>query len=355
MRRNFAFTLLTVTILFAASTQALAGTVHMRPYFASGKSEVILIWDESSGKSQGWYYSRSAKKFKPSAAKYQLPANTGVKGNVMMAPYLGPDGSEVILVWNKKTGESVSWYFSNSKKKFVRSKAQYQLPKQPGKDVMMAPYLTKGGSEVILVWDAATGKSASWYYSKKDKKLKKSGAGFQLPADLGLKGRIMMRPYLAKDGTEVIYTWSVTNGESINWYYSNSKKKFVRSGKGYQLPTNPGVTKDVWLHPYTAGGSEVILVWSAVSGKSVSWYYSKSKKAMTQSQAGFQLPVNPLKAKRTMMAPYMDTGASEVILIWNAKSGVSKSYYYSKSKKKMVVAKEGFQLPAKALEPVQGG
>ena len=181
--RNFIRIAVAVLLAFVGSlTPAHAGTIHMRPYFASDKSELVLIWDEANGKSKTWYYDQAEKKFKPSQAKYQLPAKTGIKSNVMMAPYLGPDGSEIILVWNKKTGESVSWYFDNAKNQFARSEKKYQVPKQKGKEIMMVPYVAKDGSEVILVWDAKTGKSTSWYFDKADDKFKKSEPGFQLPA-----------------------------------------------------------------------------------------------------------------------------------------------------------------------------
>jgi hypothetical protein len=346
-------TLILIAVTFALASLAApasAGTVHMRPYFSADKSEFILVWDEATGKSKGWYFSRKDSKFTPSAAKYQLPANPGITSNVMMAPYLTKDKSEVVLVWDKKKGDSVSWYFSNSKKKFIRSDKNYQLPKQAGKEVMMAPYLSKDGTEVVLVWDAATGKSVSWYFSTSDKKFKKSEPGFQLPQELGLTGRIMMRPYIAKDGTEVIHTWSVTNGKSNNFYYSNSKKKFVPSDKGYQIPADPGVKSNVWMIPYIGNdGTEIILAWSASSGKSVSWYYSNSDKAYKISADKFQLPASPIHAKATMMVPYIDTGASEVILVWDAKTGASKGYYFSNSDKKMMPAGAGYQLPGKAL------
>jgi len=338
-------------LLLLLAVPAHAGTIHMRPYFGHDRSEVVLVWDEATGASRAWYYDKAEKKFLPSAAEYQLPANPGVSGSVRMAPYLGPDGSEVVLVWDTRTGKSVSWYFDTGEKKFKRAEAGYQLPAQKGAEVHMAPYLAKDKSEVVLVWDAATGKSANWYFDTAEKKFKASEPGFQLPANLGLKGRVMMRPYLAKDGEEVVQTWSVTTGESINWYYDEATKKMARSEAGFQLPANPGVAKDVWMVPYIGNdGTEIILAWSTSTGASVNWYQDTVEKKFKRSDAGFQLPPNPAKAKVTMMTPYLDTDAEEVILIWDAATGASKGFYYSKPDKKMMLAAPGFQLPPNPLK-----
>jgi hypothetical protein len=269
----------------------------------------------------------------------------------MMAPYLGPDGSEVVLVWDKKGGKSVSWYYDKAEEKFVQAEAKYQLPVQKGKEVMLAPYLDKDGNEVILAWDAATGKSQSLYYSKADDKFMPSADGYQLPADLGLKPPVMLRPYLTKDGDETIQAWSVSTGQSVNWYYSGADQKYMRSDAGYQLPANPGVAKDVWMAPYLdKDGNEVVLVWSASGGQSVSWYYDNAEKKFTRSGTEFQLPQNPIKAKRMMIMPYVDTEDAEVMLVYDAQSGASKCLYYDSAQKKVVPAGAGFQLPANPLK-----
>lgn len=341
--------------LLVAAALLLGGTasaapVHMRPYFAKDKSEVVLVWDEATGISKGWYYDKADKAFKPSDAAYQLPADPGFKSNVMMAPYLGPDGSEVVLVWDKKSGKSVSWYFDEADKKFKKSDPNYQLPAQKGAEVMMAPFLAKDGSEVVLVWDAATGKSVNWYFDKADDKFKPSDAKWQLPADVGVKGRVMLKPYVAKDGSEVVQAWSVTDGKSVNWYMDEAEGRYKRSDAGYQLPANPGVAKDVHMFPYhVADGSEVMLVWSASTGVSVNWYYDEAKKAFARSTPDYQLPANPIKAKQTMMFAYTDTEKSEVILVWDMATGASRGFYFDESAKKMAVAAPGYQLPASPL------
>lgn len=51
-------------------------------------------------------------------------------GDIMMAPYMSKD-SEVILVWNTTTGKSVSWYFDNAAQKYQKSPAGFQLPSNP--------------------------------------------------------------------------------------------------------------------------------------------------------------------------------------------------------------------------------
>jgi hypothetical protein len=334
-----------------AAAPARAGTLHMRPYFDKDKSEVILVWDDATGASRGWYYDKASKKFTPSGPSYQLPKDVGVKGQIMMAPYLGPDGSEVVLVWDARSGKSVSWYYDTAENKFKQAEAAFQLPPQKGKEVMMAPYLDKAKSEVILVWDAATGQSWNWYHDTAEKKFKLSDPGYQLPKDLGIKGRIMMMPYVAKDGSEVVYTWSVTSGASTNWYYDDADKKMKRSEEGFQLPADPGVGKDVWMYPYSDNaGTEVVLVWSASGAKSMNYYYDDGEKKMKKSEDGYQLPAAALKGKTVMMMPYLDADAAEVILIYDAAGGASKSVYYDTEKKKMNPAAAGYQLPGNPLK-----
>ncbi|HOX43981.1 MAG TPA: hypothetical protein PK668_10285 [Myxococcota bacterium] len=338
-------------LVITSAALALAGPIHMRPYFDADKSEVILVWDEATGQSRSWYYDKAEQKFTPSGDKFQLPKNPGITKNVMMAPYLGPDGSEVVLVWDKLGGKSVSWYYDKAEEKFVAAEAKYQLPVQKGKEIHLAPYLDKDGNEVILAWDAATGKSQSLYFSKADDKFMPSAAGYQLPADLGLKPPVMLRPYLTKDGDETIQAWSVANGQSVNWYYSGADEKYMRSEAGYQLPANPGVSKDVWMAPYLdKDGSEVVLVWSASTGQSVSWYYDGAEKKFQRSGIEFQLPTNPIKAKRMMIMPYLDTDAAEVMLVYDAKTGASRCLYYNSAEKKVEPAAAGFQLPVNPLK-----
>jgi len=342
---------LVVALTLTVASKASAGTIHMRPYFGPDKSEVVLVWDESSGVSKGWYYDKGTKKLTPSAANCQLPADPGVKGRVMMAPYLGPDGTEVVLVWDTRSGKSVSWYFDAGESKFKRAEAGFQLPTQKGAEVMLAPYLDKAKNEVVLAWDAATGGSINWYHDSEEQKFKPSEPGYQLPRHLRLQGRVMMTPYLTKDGSEVIYTWSVTTGESANWYYDEGEKRMKRSDAGYQLPKNPGVSHDVWMYPYSDnGGTEVVLVWSAGGGSSVNWYYDDGDKKMKRSEDGYQLPAGALTGKSIMMVPYLDPEASEVILLWDAASGASKGFYYDAEKKKMLPAEAGYQLPANPLK-----
>ena len=62
---------------------------------------------------------------------YALPhINTSLDdqaGQIMMAPY-GTGSEEIVFIWNTATGKSVSWYYSKEVKKFVKSTPEYQLP-----------------------------------------------------------------------------------------------------------------------------------------------------------------------------------------------------------------------------------
>jgi hypothetical protein len=334
--------------LLLLSSIATAGTVHLRPYFDPEGTEVILVWDEASGTSRSWYFDAEQGRFTRSSAQFQLPAKIGLSGKVMMAPYLDSDGSEVVLIWEPATGKSVSWYFEKSESRFKKSEPGFQLPRQKGGEMMMAPYLAKDGSEVVLVWDARTGKSWNWYFDKEARKFKLSEPGFQLPPNLGLPSPVMMQPYMSKDG-EVIQTWSSSTGQSINWYFDDAEKKYQRSEAKFQLPRNPGVTGDVRMFPYLAHDkSEVMLVWSGASGASVSWYFDDEKAAFVRSPAGFQLPATPL-GPATVLVPYIDTAGTEVILAAGP-NGKSKGYFHDDDKNKMVPAAPGYQLPPDPLK-----
>src|SRR5687768_11376143 len=97
----------------------LSGTTHLEPYFDPDGSEVILAYDDASGASRSWYYDEAKKKFAPSPPGFQLPAQVGLKGPVRMAPYVGGDKSEVVLVWEPATGKSVSWFYDKAKEAFL--------------------------------------------------------------------------------------------------------------------------------------------------------------------------------------------------------------------------------------------
>lgn len=62
---------------------------------------------------------------------YAAPnAPIAIAGDIMMAPYMSKD-SEVILIWNTTTGKSVSWCFDNADQKYKKSPAGFQLPASP--------------------------------------------------------------------------------------------------------------------------------------------------------------------------------------------------------------------------------
>jgi hypothetical protein len=324
--------------------------VHMRPYFDGERTEVILVWDDATGASKSWFYDGGAKKFIASSPEYQLPAKLGVTGTVMMAPYVGADKTEVVLVWDSKSGSSVSWYFDDTEKKFVKSLPKVQLPRQSGAEVMMAPYVDKNGSEVVRVWDTATGKSASWTFDEAEQRYEPSAAGLQLPAALGLKPPVMMLPYQAGDFSEVIQTWSRSTGASINWYHHDKDDEMKKSDATFQLPEDVGVKSNVWMVPYLTRDAELMLVWNAATGASVSWSHDSPKKAFVRSPPELQLPTPPLKTKGAMFLPYVDPQGAVVIIAWDPKTGASVSYAYDATKKEMVRADEGYQLPANPLK-----
>lgn len=343
------FTLILLLAGKGFSLQAQEKKIMIAPYIGKDNSEIMLVWDQVSGKSASWYYDKREKKFKLAGEQFQLPADPGVKDGVMMAPYIGNDHSEVILVWSMASGRSVSWYYDNAAKKFKKATPQFQLPEDVGLKgtIMMQPYKGKDGSEVILVWDYETGRSASWYYDLKAKKYLKATAGFQLPQDPGLGKSIMMRAYIAKDGSEVIYTWSTETGASINWYYDNNKKKYLKSLPKFQLPPEAAMSGKVMMHPFIAkDGSEVVWIWDVNEGKSVNWYFDLGKNVYLKSPDGYQVEN---VQKNCMLYPYVADDGTEVVLFWNMDTGKSINWYYDNAAKKYLVSEPQFQLPENPL------
>ena len=62
---------------------------------------------------------------------YASPNAFLLGGEIMMQTYVAKDGYDTILVWNTSTGQSVSWYYDNEAKKYLKSPARYQLPVNP--------------------------------------------------------------------------------------------------------------------------------------------------------------------------------------------------------------------------------
>lgn len=151
-----------------------------------------------------------------------------------MFPYIDKSGEELILVWDENTGDSRILFFS--KDGYIPMPEQ--LPKNPletkskGK-IKMFPYLDKSGTELILVWDESTGKSRLYLF--KDKQYKKIKA--QLPENpLGkVKGKIGMRPYVDKEGIELILVWDGASGLSKIFTFQNSQYQAIPES----LPKDP--------------------------------------------------------------------------------------------------------------------
>ena len=323
--------------------------IMLLPFIAKDNTEVIRAFNRKSGKSVEWYYDNTLKKMTKSGAGFQL-SGAGIKENVMMKAYIGTDGSEVILIWNSANGKSESWYYSNADKKLMKSTDGFQLPAQIGLsgNIMMFPYIGSDGSEVILCWETASGKSVSFYYSNADKKFMKSTENYQLPASPGISGKVMMHPYIGSDKSEVILIWDMNSGKSLSYYFSNADKKYMKSTANYQLPANPGVNGGVMMYPYIGGdGSEVILTWSVSGGTNVMWYFDNSLKKYERAKANYQLPATGI-TKNVMMVPF--TGKDEVIYVWDAGSGTSSNFYYDNTLKAYKKSGTEFQLPVNPLQ-----
>ena len=343
----FGLFLLSNLIVFAQ------GDVMLLPFVGNDKSEVVLAYNRKTGKSVEWFYDEANKKMAKAPTGFQIPAGTGITGSVMMKAYIGSDGSEVVLVWNAATGQSVSWYYDEADKTMKKGAEGYQLPANIGLtgNVLMFPYIGSDGSEVILCWETGTGKSVSYYFDKGEKKFQKASPEYQLPTATGVTGKVMMHPYLGKDGSEVILVWDANSGKSVSYYFDNGEKKFKKAGDEYQLPANPGVSGNVMMYPYIGNDkSEVILVWSVINGASMMWYFDEMEKRFIKAKSDFQLPTNTGIAQSVMMVPFVEKNHDEVIYIWNSTTGASANYYFDDKTRKYTKSAPEFQLPANPLQ-----
>lgn len=328
------------------------GDVMLLPFVGNDQSEVVLAYHRKTGKSSEWYYDESEKKMTRANLGFQLPANLGITGGVQMKAYIGADGSEVILAWSPTTGQSVSWYYDEAENKMTKSSEGYQLPQSVGLSgyVLMFPYIGSDGSEVVLCWETGTGKSVSFYYDKGEKKFLKATPEYQLPQSTGVTGKIMMHPYIGKDGSEVVLVWDANSGKSVSYYFDTAEKKFKKATDEFQLPSSPGVSGNVMMYPYIGNDkSEVVLVWSVINGASMMWYYDELEKRFIKAKSDFQLPTNTGITQSVMMVPFVEKNHDEVIYVWNSTTGFSVNYYFDDKSRKYVKSKDEYQLPANPL------
>ena len=338
-------------LLVCAGTLYAQTNVTLLPYVGKGGDEVVLVFNSKTGKSVEWYFDEAEKKMVRAADNFQI-SNTGLSGAVQMKAYIDADGNEVVLAWSPATGQSVSWYYDEATKSMAKSSEGYQLPNSIGLsgNIMMFPYIGADGSEVVLAWETGTGKSVSYYYDKGAKKFEKATAEYQLPTATGVTGKVMMHPYIGKDRSEAILVWDANSGKSVSWYLDNAEKKFRKAGEGFQLPSNPGVGGSVMMYPYIGNdGSEVILVWSTINGASMMWYYDNLEKRFIKSKSDFQLPTNTGISQNVMMVPFIVKNNDEVIYIWDAATGKSVNFYFNDNERKYIKSNPEYQLPENPL------
>lgn len=329
------------------------GDVMLLPFLGKDKSEVVMAYHRKTGKSTEWFYNESEGKMIKANLGFQLPASLGITGGVMMRAYISADGSEVILAWSPTTGQSVAWYYDEAENKMMKSPEGYQLPESIGLTgtIQMFPYIGSDGSEVILCWETGSGKSVSFYYDKGEKRFLKATPEYQLPQSTGVNGKIMMHPYIGKDGSEVVLVWDTYSGKSVSYYFDKAEKKFKKATDEFQLPSSPGVSGNVMMYPYIGNDkSEVVLVWSVINGASMMWYYDELEKRFIKAKSDFQLPTNTGITQNVMMVPFVEKNHDEVIYVWNSTTGYSVNYYFDDKSRKYTKSKEGYQLPANPLQ-----
>ena len=333
----------------SAATVKAQGNIMLMPFLGANAEEVIA-YNSKTGESVEWYFDKVSQKMMSEKAGFKTISTGFDDGLTMMRSYVGGGHARIILSWNTSTAQSISWYYDNKTKKFEKNALEYQLPAKIGLtgNVMMFPYVDKSNTEIVLCWETSTGRSVSFYYNKTAKMFVKSLPAYQLPEDPGIKGKIMMQPYITKDGSEAVLVWDVNTGNSIAYYYENNVKKYIKSPIGFQLPANPGASEEVMMYPYIGRDrSEDILVWSCKTGKSVLWNYDMMAKKFIPSPASYQLPAS--FTENVMMIPCVENG-DESIYVWDSKNGQSVIYFFDRMQEKYIKAEKKYQLPANPFE-----
>ena len=156
-----------------------------------------------------------------------IPTISFTQNDITLLPFISKEKTEVIRAYSRKNGKTVEWYYDNTTKKMQKSGEGFQLPSTGiTSNLMMKAYIGADGSEVILVWNSATGKSESWYFDVTEKKIKKGSEGYQLPENIGLSGNVMMFPFIGTDGSEVILCWESASGKSVSFYYFSASYEY---------------------------------------------------------------------------------------------------------------------------------
>lgn len=148
-------------------------------YMDGDGTEYVLTWEENTGASTLYFYKVSIKGYAKSS--YQLPANpTGDSGKIDLKPYFDADGTEYILACNTQTGKTKLYFYKVSEKGFAES--SYQLPSNPTGDAgtfEFCPYVDADGTEYVLVLNKKTGNSKLYFYKISEKGFALSS--YQLP------------------------------------------------------------------------------------------------------------------------------------------------------------------------------
>ncbi len=142
------------------------------------------------------------------------------------ARWVTSEGVEGLLVWNRRSGRSVRLEWNAEAGVYVRAAQRFQLPRVDGFDVRMAPFVAPDRSDVVLTWDATTGRSCCYFLDPDAGEFVPCGASYQVPACLDLVPPVLMAPGVTPDRAELIRVWSETTGVTRHFVHSQDDECF---------------------------------------------------------------------------------------------------------------------------------
>lgn len=145
---------------------ATTGKTMMTPFIDKSGRDVVLTWNTETGKSVFYTWNNQDQKWAPYEINIPSPPLPGFKGKVMMAPYIDKIKRDVVLVWDNATGKSLFYTWDGDKNNWTPY--LINLPAVPVTGakgaVMMSPYVDKVGRDVVLTWDTVSGKSVFYVW-----------------------------------------------------------------------------------------------------------------------------------------------------------------------------------------------
>ena len=215
------------------------GDIMMTPYIDMTGRDVVLVWDTKSGKSMFYNWSDNTYNWEPYEINITSNPVPGSTGLIMMEPYLDSGKRDVILAWDNTTGKSVFYRWNGSS--YSWKAYEVNLPSSPISgatgEIRMHPYIDMTGRDVVLVWDMKSGKSLFYSWSDNTYNWEPYEINITSNPVPGSTGLIMMEPYLDSGKRDVVLATDMSSGESVFYRWNGSSYTW----KAYEvnLPSNP--------------------------------------------------------------------------------------------------------------------